>query len=282
MVVYQKFGVIGSTLIFSILQKFKFQIFRLFIVYDNCRDPNACVNSTLLPNSSDTYFENEHLASFMFKCLLVNNLVSILPCIFLAAWSDKHGRKLLLILPFIGSMISDGLMLLILFVPSASTDLLLISEAVHGFCGGTILATLGCMCYITDSTDHRLRTWFIGLFLGLLNVLPVSEMTLQYYWTPIEMRLDFRTLVLVGLSIRFALSLYFMAYLKMCVVESVFVLGTFHGNPLTNLLTPINVSDTVSCVFKRRMDNMRFFIVVLTTVFIFYSIILYGKSFYTF
>ncbi|GFY79324.1 uncharacterized protein TNIN_492861 [Trichonephila inaurata madagascariensis] len=242
MVVYQKLGVIGSSLVFAALQKLKFQIFRIFIIYDTCRRNSSCDNSTAELNSTDAYFNNAVVSDFLFKSLLVNNVVAILPCIFLAAWSDKHGRKLLLLLPFVGSFIGDILMLVLLYVPIASKNLLLLSEGIHGFCGGTVLIGLGCLCYVTDSTDHRLRTWFIGLFFGLYNFLPLIEMTLQYYWTPL-----------------------------------IFVLGSYQGNPWMNLLTPINVSDTVSCVFKRRMDNMRFFIISLCTVFVFYNLLLHGN-----
>lgn len=277
MVVYQKLGVIGSSLVFAALQKFKFQIFRIFIIYDTCRHNSSCDNSTAELNSTDTYFNNATVTGFLFKSLIVNNAVAILPCIFLTAWSDKHGRKPLLLLPFVGSFIGDILMLILLYVPIASKNLLLLSEGIHGFCGGTVLIGLGCLCYITDSTDHRLRTWFIGLFFGLYNFLPLIEMILQYYWTPLSMSLDFRTLILIGISIRMILSVYFLIYISLFVAESVFVLGSYQGNPWMNLLTPINVSDTVNCVFKRRMDNMRFFIISLCTVFVFYNLLLHGN-----
>ncbi|GFY30708.1 uncharacterized protein TNCV_3118681 [Trichonephila clavipes] len=156
MVVYQKLGVIGSSLVFAALQKFKFQIFRIFIIYDTCRRNSSCDNSTAELNSTDAYFNNAVVSDFLFKSLLVNNVVAILPCIFLAAWSDKHGRKLLLLFPFVGSFIGDILMLVLLYVPIASKNLLLLSEGIHGFCGGTVLIGLGCLCYVTDSTDHRL------------------------------------------------------------------------------------------------------------------------------
>ncbi|GIY05582.1 uncharacterized protein CDAR_90841 [Caerostris darwini] len=277
MVVYQKFGVIGSSLVFFTLQKLKFQLFRLFIVYDECRKNNTCDNSTILTNNTDVFFKDEKITEFLFRSLLVSNAVAIIPCIFLAAWSDKHGRKPLITIPFIGSFIADILMLVLLFVPTASKNLLIMSEAIHGFCGGTVLIGLGSLCYITDSTDHRLRTWFIGLFFGVVNLTPAIEMTLQYYFTPLKIPLDFRTLVLVGISIRMFLSVYFLIYINVFVVESVFVLGSYQGNPWMNLLTPINVSDTVNCVFRRRLDNMRFFIIALSTVYIFYSFLMYGN-----
>ncbi|GIY27785.1 uncharacterized protein CEXT_275851 [Caerostris extrusa] len=182
------------------------------------------------------------------------------------------------LLPFLSLIIHcDILMLVLLFVPTASKNLLIMSEAIHGFCGGTVLIGLGSLCYITDSTDHRLRTWFIGLFFGVVNLTPAIEMTLQYYFTPLKIPLDFRTLVLVGISVRMFLSVYFLIYINVFVVESVFVLGSYQGNPWMNLLTPINVSDTVNCVFRRRLDNMRFFIIALSTVYIFYSFLMYGN-----
>ncbi|CAL1277370.1 unnamed protein product [Larinioides sclopetarius] len=275
MVVYQKFGVIGSSLIFAVLQKLKFQLFRLFIVYDTCRRTRTCDNSTGLPNSTD--FQDENVSNYLFKSLLLSNAIAVFPCVFLAAWSDKHGRKALLSLPYVGSFLGDILMLVLLYIPTASQNLLLLSEALHGFFGGTVLNGLGCLSYLTDSTDHRLRTWFIGLFIGGTNFLPVIEMAFKYYFTPLKIPLDFRTLILIGLSVRMFFTVYLLVYIKVFVVESVFVLGSYHGNPWVNLLTPINISDTVNCVFKRRLDNLRFFIIALCTVFIFYSFILYGN-----
>ncbi|KFM78628.1 hypothetical protein X975_05088, partial [Stegodyphus mimosarum] len=44
-----------------------------------------------------------------------------------------------------------------------------------------------------------------------------------------------------------------------------------------NLLTPINVSDAVSCVFRRRLDNVRSFIIVAIVIFVFYNTSLNGN-----
>lgn len=272
MVQYQKYGVLFLTVVFAILQKFKFQIFRLFVLH---KDSGS--NETSYLNLTETYFEEERISKFLFKCLVVNNCISVLPCICLAAWSDRHGRKLLLYLPFLGSLLTDVFLLIVLFVRNASLDLLFISEAAYGLCGGTVLMGLGCLCYVTDSSDHRLRTVLIGIFFGFFNIMPLIEMLLQYYWIPHQIQLTYKNLVVIGISVRVFLSLCFILYIKFCVLESVFVLGSYHGNPWVNLLTPINVSDTVSCVFKRRLDNMRFFIVTLSAIFIFYCLTLFGN-----
>lgn len=277
MAAYQKFGVIIVTIIFSILQKIKLQNYRLFLLYEETKstDKND-FNLTQILNRTDTLFDGDNISQFLYRCLLLSNCLAVIPCIFLTSWSDKHGRKLLMILPYVGSLLGDIVMIVVLFVPAATSKILLVSEGLDGLFGGTILISLGCLCYITDSTDHRQRTLLIAIFFGLWNASPVIDMTFQFYWTP-ETGIGFNGLVLWSIIYRMICAICFLIYIKFCVSESVFILGTFQGNPWSNLITPINVSDTINCVFKRRLDNMRFYIIILTTIFILYTISLFGN-----
>lgn len=277
MAAYQKSGVIILAVLLAILEKIKWHNYRLFILNEEINNGNLVyANLTNLLNGTGTIFEAEKISQFLFQCLLVNNCLAVLSCIYLTSWSDKHGRKLLLTLPYVGSLLSDIVMLVVMFIPEATIKTLLISEAVDGFLGGTILMCLGCLCYITDSTDHRQRTLIIAIYLGLWNTTPVIDMALQYFWTP-DTGLELPTLIICAIIYRMIFAMCFLVYIKFCVFESVFILGTFQGNPWMNLLTPINVSDTIYCVFKKRLDNMRFYIIILTTIFIFYTISLLGK-----
>lgn len=276
MAAYQKFGVIIVAILFSILQKIKTQNYRLFIVYEEIKASGETSNNlTSLLNGTDLLFDRDNIAQFLFRCLLLNNCIALIPCIYLTSWSDKHGRKLLLMLPYIGSFIGDVVMIVVLLVPTASSEILLVSESIDGFLGGTILISVGCLCYITDSTDHRERTFLVALYFGLWNTTPVIDLAIQYFWIP-QGGLGFNALILCSAIYRMACTICLLIYIRYCVSESVFILGSFQGNPWTNLIAPINISDTINCVFKRRLDNMRFYIIVLTTIFIFYNVSLFG------
>lgn len=280
MAAYQKFGVITVAVILAILEKLKWHNYRLFIVYEEFKNSGIdYFNSTWFINKTGSLFDEDNVSQFLFRCLLLNNCLAVISCIYLTSWSDKHGRKLLLMLPYVGSFLSDIVMIIVLFIPEASNDVLLVSEGIDGFFGGTVLMSLGCLCYITDSTDHRQRTLMIAVYFGLWNAIPSTDLTFQYVLTP-AIGLGFQTLILCSVLYRMVCAGCFFTYIKLCVSESVFILGTFQGNPWTNLITPINVSDTFSCVFKRRLDNMRFYIITLTTIFILYTISLFGKNFF--
>ena len=79
-------------------------------------------------------------------------------CLFVGAWSDAHGRKLLLIIPFIGNLLSFVAYIINYhyFYELSSTHLLW--GSVVGLFGSYICLNLGLYGYLSDVTTAEDRT----------------------------------------------------------------------------------------------------------------------------
>lgn len=67
---------------------------------------------------------------------LIDNIPTIFIMLFLLPWSDKHGRKPLLIAPLIGHMLCTIIDLINYYIPSLPAEFLLIATVPVGLTGG--------------------------------------------------------------------------------------------------------------------------------------------------
>ena len=68
---------------------------------------------------------------------LINTFPSIFFVLFLGPWSDKHGRKPLLVIPLSGAMLTTGIFMLIYYLgQKLSPEYLLIAEIPFSVLGG--------------------------------------------------------------------------------------------------------------------------------------------------
>ena len=96
------------------------------------------------------------------KWILYQSVAWTLPSIFasliLGSWSDKVGRKVILILPSVGSVLLYVNYVLNVAFFSLHVNYLLIGVCVSGFFGGFATILLGVFSYISDITDKSQRT----------------------------------------------------------------------------------------------------------------------------
>ena len=85
-------------------------------------------------------------------------LPSIVASLILGSWSDKVGRKVILILPSIGSVLLYINYILNVAFYSLNVNYLLIGVCISGLFGGFATTLLGVFSYISDITDKSQRT----------------------------------------------------------------------------------------------------------------------------
>ncbi|TSN67077.1 Proton-coupled folate transporter [Bagarius yarrelli] len=100
--------------------------------------------------------ENEEVESRSSYILLlyaaITSLVSIPPAMMLGSWSDKAGRRSVMLLPFILSLLSGGVLLAMVLVPSLSVYWCLLAAAFIGLPGGHVSIFLSCFSFLADIT----------------------------------------------------------------------------------------------------------------------------------
>ena len=94
-------------------------------------------------------------------------LPSVIFCLFLGAWSDTHGRKIILILPFIGNFVAFiAYMVNYAYFDDLSTYHLLWGSSV-GLFGGYIGLNIALYGYIGKLMNHNIIFYYLLLILPL-------------------------------------------------------------------------------------------------------------------
>lgn len=69
---------------------------------------------------------------------IIENLPSIFVVLFLGPWSDKHGRKPLMILPMVGHLLSTLITIMVYYSPTWPAQYLLIAHVPIGLFGSLV------------------------------------------------------------------------------------------------------------------------------------------------
>ncbi|MCI4382720.1 hypothetical protein PGIGA_G00017990 [Pangasianodon gigas] len=106
--------------------------------------------------SDSGHRENEEVESRSSYILLLytamTSLVSIPPAMILGSWSDHAGRRSVLVLPFILSVLSGGVLLAVVLVQSLSVYWCLLAAAFIGLTGGHVSIFLSSFSFLADIT----------------------------------------------------------------------------------------------------------------------------------
>ncbi len=116
----------------------------------------------------------------------LSSLPGLLLCLFLGPWSDANGRKPLLFMPLLGSVVSY----LYLVLYAAWPDLggwWYMGSSVYAFIGGgTVVFFTGVFSYITDITTRENRTIRVAfLDFGIFSGFPVGVMAGGIIYEPV-------------------------------------------------------------------------------------------------
>ena len=87
---------------------------------------------------------------------------AVIVSLFLGPWSDVNGRKPLLIIPQIGTILAQSMYILNTFLTSLSGEFILLASLGSLF-GGFTAYLIGMYSYISDISSGRARTSRIAL-----------------------------------------------------------------------------------------------------------------------
>ncbi|RXG58405.1 Solute carrier family 46 member 3 [Armadillidium vulgare] len=103
---------------------------------------------------------------------IIENLPKILFVLFLGSWSDKHGRKIPLILPFIGGVLYSFVMWVNIRVETLPPEFLLFAALPHALTGGIVCLIMSMYAYVSDITTIKTRTTRIAFYDMFLMIGP--------------------------------------------------------------------------------------------------------------
>ena len=123
------------------------------ICYDKY-DAETCKNLT----KSQEDFVHEKTSKWILYESVASAVPSITASLILGSWSDKVGRKTVLILPSVGSVLLYINYMLNVWYFSLDVNFILIGVCISGFFGGFATTLLGVFSYISDISDKSQRT----------------------------------------------------------------------------------------------------------------------------
>jgi len=101
----------------------------------------------------------------------LDHSIPILMVLVAGPWSDKHGRKPLLILSELGYSFAMGFLVLNVWQWSWPVETAVIGYALlHGLGGASVVLNLGSLCYMTDVTNDKNRTTRVGVMIVAMNL----------------------------------------------------------------------------------------------------------------
>ena len=212
---------------------------------------------------SQNYSNEENIvqtetALWMFRINLCYEVPSILTCFFYGTVSDNVSRKLALVLPAFGQMLSCTSHLLQSVYMDLPVAGMLIGSVISGSCGGWISFNMACFSYIVDVTSVQERTFRYAIGTALVNLgFCVALLTagLMLDKTSYTLCLAFT------LGIFFTIILYVLVWIK--EPPSRMLREQSRATSCRSLCTLKSLKEGVGCVFKKRPDGARCHVLML-------------------
>ena len=217
---------------------------------------DACYNLThggAIDNEIKVAVQNKAADLEVIDGILVA-LPAVLFSLFVGAWSDANGRKLVLILPFIGNILSFVIYIANYYwfdhLPAAQ----LLWGSVAGLTGGYVCLNIGLYGYVSDVTNTEDRTMRLSILNGIFSAGYVLGTTLggKLYKAFNNYYLNF------GISIGFGL--LGILYTMIRVPESI---QAHDNNGRGRFFDIQNVKESLNVAFKPRPNHGRLHVILL-------------------
>ncbi|KAF5308138.1 hypothetical protein FQR65_LT06317 [Abscondita terminalis] len=101
---------------------------------------------------------------------VIDTIFGPLMCFFLGSWSDKYGRKPVMLIAIAGFAGSHLIKCVLTAIPFVSPWLIILASVPTGITGGLAASIAAFLCYVTDTTTNNERGMKLFLFEGVLGV----------------------------------------------------------------------------------------------------------------
>lgn len=202
-----------------------------------------------------------------------SGIISVILALFIGSWSDKYGRKPIIVLTTAGHVVSLSMITVFCFFKNMSAWYLTLTSIPIILCGGFASALTVLLSYVTDITDENSRGLRMGIFEVVLSIgMLVGMISSSYIFNAVDY---------VGVFV-IATGSYLIALLY-----SIFILEESLPNVQTegkfdNLFNFNEIKEMTATTFKRRPNHKRLLIMLcltITSLFIF-AVMSEGGSLY--
>ena len=217
---------------------------------------DACYNLThgikINKSISDTVQNNAANLEVIDGILVA--IPAVIFSLFVGAWSDANGRKAVLILPFIGNILSFLIYIINYYWFEEISTLNLLWGSIAGFTGGYVVLNIGLYGYVSDVTSPENRTMRLSILNGVFSAGFVIGTTFggKLYKSYENYYLNF------GVSIVFGLAgmIYAIFFTKESILPD-------NSKPKRKFFDFKNVGESLQVAFKPRPNHGRLHVTLL-------------------
>lgn len=260
-----------------VLFVYMFCLFLSFPVLQQLTFKKICLkkfNGTICSNLHLQGFktQNEQVASGTSQWILYQSIALAVPSIFASlvygSWSDRVGRRMVMILPPVGNVLLNINYLLNVHFFSLDVNYLLIGIIISGFFGGFATVILSVFAYISDISSKTDRTLRVGLlesmiFFGATAGNLIGGVILQYSG------------FMAAFGLALALNICMILYICFILQESYHPPDRYAGG-WSLVMVHEHFKKGVDVIVKRRPNSDRLHLVVL--LFIVFAFNIIGKT----
>lgn len=214
---------------------------------------NVTICSKLNTDNTTKAVEEEvqpHVANINSSILILNSIVPAIYSLLLGSWTDKYGRKKVLMMSFTGYTSTLGLITLITYISENMKPLspwyFIIAEIPMCLMGGWPTLDIAVCCYVTDLSDRRNRSFRLG-FITFLNFLSNFS---AYLSSSFILEISSATIVFIS---SFIIAVIAFIYTIFIVDESIVVENNVSAfKQVTDIFSISRVKEISSTLFKLR------------------------------
>lgn len=224
-------------------------------------------NETFLNHLKDNQTYQNTRSSFISYHNAILYGLNLLVASYVGSWSDRLGRKAVMLIPPIASLLAAIVPLIVSSYPSSNIQLIFVSSVLSGLSGGMVSFIAACFGYISNVTSTATRNKRIALaeaalILGSTIGMFLGGGMLKHTDYPPIFELE---------SCLHAVSIFYILFLIKEIRPEDRVPGL---NICIKLFSGRHVVDMISTVFRPREDYRRSFIILslIATLLVYYGL----------
>ncbi|XP_030747837.1 proton-coupled folate transporter-like [Sitophilus oryzae] len=226
------------------------------LIYRTCYaylhyNKTECAMLGMVSNNITEYLEKKVEPYSDYISLVKNIMDSVLGsilCLFIAPWSDKFGRKPILVIGLLGGVLSLGLHILFAALENLTPWFLLVLSLPVLITGGSATFMTVLSAYLTDSTTKEERGFRMGLFDVVMTSAVLIGNTASSY-------------VLAATSYVMVYCIAAVCHIIALIFTTLFIAESLHerdtGSKILGFLNTSNVLEMFKTPFKARVNSNR-------------------------
>lgn len=203
---------------------------------------------------------------------IASHIVPLMLAFFLGSYSDKRGRKVIILAGLLGKLYFSAMITFITLKDWPVEYIIYTAAFPSAITGADLSIFAGCFAYIADVSSIKNRTFRVGILdVIYLSTIPTGVAIGNFLYNNVVNR-SFTAMFAINTSLMVVATLYALILLDWQTrVEQKSLKQAGVKNPITDFFDVKNIVQTVVTLTKKRTNNRRLFLWLLLISMAFYT-----------